>query len=84
MVEVRPWENVSLLEIQEKFHTYLDFIEGGHLVRQYPDAQGARLIIRLDTVETPPTEMSIFFDVVQREWLSPAGIGFELGKFIID
>jgi hypothetical protein len=54
------------------------------LVRQYPDAQGARLIIRLDTVETPPTEMSIFFDVVQREWLSPAGIGFELGKFIID
>ena len=83
MVEVRPWEDVGLLEIQEKFKTYLAFIENGCLVESYPEAQGAQVIIRLDTVESISEEIASFLDVVKKEWLIPMGIELELGKLTI-
>ncbi|MFA6174369.1 MAG: DUF6572 domain-containing protein [Kiritimatiellales bacterium] len=79
MVEVRSWKDVDLLELQEKFKTYLAFVEEGHLLEQFPKVKGFSVIIRLDSVEPPPRSVMKFIDEVKKLWLAPLSIRFEYG-----
>lgn len=43
------WQDkkMHLRAIQSKVYCYLDYVEGGQLITDYPDAEGARLVIEL-------------------------------------
>jgi len=81
MVETRSWgdEGELLLQLQEKFHTYLDFIEQGELVRKFPAAKGKQIVVRLDTKEAPGDLEMNFLRAANSEWLSPLSITLEWG-----
>ena len=47
-------EREHLLAIQEKFNRYLDFIEGGQILEDYPSARNRALVIDVIFRFTPP------------------------------
>jgi hypothetical protein len=83
MSETRAWgsEGVLLLDLQEKFHSYLDFVEQGQLLKKFPDLAGKKIRIRLDTTEKPSDTELDFLKRAKSEWLKPLGISLEWGLF---
>ena len=81
MSEPRAWgsEGALLPELQARFHAYLDFVETGQLTRTYPRVAGKRVCIRLECAYPPGRLEERFLTRAQDEWLTPAGISFELG-----
>lgn len=74
MVASEPWSDEGVLALQSKIKSYLSFIEEGQFLRTYPDAQGKRLSLQLDTVHPLPHAAKTFIDAATRQWLEPLGI----------
>jgi hypothetical protein len=82
LVETEDWgaDGARLLELQEKFHAYLDFVETGKVWERFPEHAGKPIRFRLDhTFPLGSNEMK-FLEAAQREWLNPLGIGLESGS----
>ena len=63
MVEERPWSGgeAQLREVEAKFNAYLEYVLGGHMVKQYPAYEGRPVRFQLDCVENPPASSRNFF-----------------------
>ncbi len=63
MLEERAWGAApeQLRQLQDKFNSYLSYVLGGHLVKQYPDYEGKAVCFQLDCLENPPAEHRNFF-----------------------
>jgi len=65
--------------LQDKINTYLSYIEGGQIFRDYPDARNHRKIYVISVVGkyNPEGDGIRFFDSV-REILKHSGYGFRI------
>ena len=63
MLEERPWDAdpEQLRQLEAKFNAYLEYVLGGHMVKQYPDYADKPVRIQLDCVENPRSEDGAFF-----------------------
>ena len=63
MLEERPWgsEADQLRQLEAKFNSYLEYVLGGHMARQYPDYAKLQVRFQLDCVENPRPEDRAFF-----------------------
>lgn len=63
MLEERPWEDgeAQLHELEAKFNAYIEYVLGGHFVRQYPEYAERPVRFQLDCRENPRPEQQSFF-----------------------
>jgi len=63
MLEERPWsgDESQLRQVEAKFNAYLEYVLGGHMVKQYPDYEGKPVRFQLDCVENPRPDHHSFF-----------------------
>ena len=63
MLEERPWEagGDQLRELEAKFNAYIEYVLGGHLVRQYPEYAERPVRFQLDCRENPRADQQAFF-----------------------
>ena len=63
MLEERPWgsDPEQLRQLEAKFNAYLEYVLGGHMVKQYPDYADKPVRMQLDCVENPPQADAAFF-----------------------
>lgn len=63
MLEERPWEGGEdqLREVEAKFNAYLEYVLGGHMVRQYPQYAERPVRFQLECRENPRPEQQAFF-----------------------
>jgi hypothetical protein len=66
MIEQRPWGAVQdqIRQIEDKFNSYLGYVKGGMLERQYPQYAGATVVFRLECAEPPGPQESGFLEAV--------------------
>ena len=76
MVEIRPWgEHGALLpDLQEKLNTYLSYVEGGQLWRDYPAMTGKKVAFRLHTQFPLAKREEEFIAIVKEKYLDPRDI----------
>jgi hypothetical protein len=76
-----PWQDSGrhcrLLE--KKISRYLEFVRGGQILKQFPQAAGTPVRINL-ICEHDLTEFALRFLAAAREQLGAAGITFSYGK----
>jgi len=79
MVEARPWGAVpdQVRQIEDKFNSYLSYVKGGMLERQYPQYAGAPVVFLLECVEAPGGQESTFLGAVQK-FADEEGIRFDV------
>ncbi len=75
-------EEQHLYALQTKINNYLDGIESGQLVSQYPDAKGKAILIQI-IAQFRPNKRGYEFFRSARETLKSAGYGLNIG-FIHD
>ena len=68
MFEERPWDGdlERLMELQNKINHYLAFALDGELVRQYPQAKGKKVQLRLDCSHEPDTQVLEFIEAARK------------------
>ena len=66
MLEERPWNSVPdhMRQVEAKFNAYLEYVLGGHFVKQYPQYEGVNVCFRIDCVENPPAKDNAFFNAM--------------------
>lgn len=59
MIEDRPWADLDgqLRELQAKINTYVEYVVGGQLARDFPSVAGSPVEIVLQCASPPPTEL---------------------------
>jgi hypothetical protein len=79
MVETRSWGTRGdlLADFQAKLNTYLAYALDGEMLEHYPQVAGKRICFRLHSVFPPGPEEQRFIEIVCRQHLAPAGIGWE-------
>jgi len=77
MLEPRPWgsDPEQLDQLEEKLNSYLGYVLGGHLVRQYPDYEGMPVRFQLECVASPRVLEEDFLAAARHHC---AGEGIEL------
>jgi len=73
-------EGALVPELQEKFLTYLDFVEHGFLAKKYPKLAGKPVRIRLDSRHARGKLEMDFLAAAKSQWLESLGISLELGR----
>jgi hypothetical protein len=63
MLEERPWTpgDAQLRQIEAKFNSYLSYVLGGHMAKQYPEYAERPVRFQLDCAENPRAEDRAFF-----------------------
>ena len=63
MLEERPWAEGEdqIRELEAKFNAYIEYVLGGHMVRQYPEYAERPVRFQLDCRENPRPEQQAFF-----------------------
>jgi hypothetical protein len=69
-------ESLHLQLLQDKINAYLQFIESGQILDDYPDAAGRELIIETVMKFEPNEEGTSFLENAKEE-VTKAGIGFQ-------
>ena len=66
MIEKRAWGAApdQIKQIEDKFNSYLAFVQAGHLTREYPQYEGVPVVIRLDCAEPPGGQEEAFLAAV--------------------
>ena len=67
MLERRGWGRWArqLLEIQEKYNSYLSYVQGGFLARDYPAYAERRVRLELHCTEIPGDEQVEFLEAMR-------------------
>ena len=63
MLKQRPWgsDPEQLRQLEAKFNAYLEYVLGGHLVKQYPQYADTSVRFQIDCVENPRAGDRAFF-----------------------
>jgi hypothetical protein len=63
MLERRPWgtDPEQLRQLEAKFNSYLEYVLGGHLVKQYPQYAEMPVRFQIDCADNPHPEDRPFF-----------------------
>lgn len=63
MLEERPWgaDPDQLRQLEAKFNSYLSYVHGGHMAKQYPDYAERPVRFQLDCASNPRPEDRPFF-----------------------
>jgi hypothetical protein len=79
MVEDRPWGMSGMLlpDLQAKMNTYLQYAVKGGLARDYPAVAGKSVELQLRCSYPLGEREEQFVDIVRRQHLDPAGVGFQ-------
>jgi len=79
MIEPRRWGAApdQIRQIEDKFNSYLGYVKGGMLERQYPQYAGAPVVFRLECAQTPRGQESNFLGAVQK-FAAEEGIRFDV------
>ena len=89
MLEPRSWESEpeQLRQLEAKFNSYLEYVLGGHMVKQYPQYADRRVCFRLECVENPRPADSAFFTAVSNfaagediRWVVEVNPGLEVSE----
>ena len=58
-----PWNTdpEQLRQLEAKFNAYLEYVLGGHMVKQYPQYTDKQVRFQIDCVENPPAADRAFF-----------------------
>lgn len=68
-------DNEHLLILQNKINAYINFIETGQLVKEYPDAQGRKIIFNI-IAKCVPTETACNYLKKVESLLESCGYGY--------
>jgi hypothetical protein len=81
LVEEREWggDGELLPDLQAKLNTYLEYVQGGQLVEDYPDLRGHPVTFRLHYFHEPTAREREFIRIVVNQHLHPRNIGWEQG-----
>ncbi|MBP7780190.1 MAG: hypothetical protein KA045_01475 [Burkholderiaceae bacterium] len=55
----------------------MDFIESGQLFEKFPEAKGKNIVFRLQSTFAPSAQALELVEIIKRNYLVPASIGFE-------
>lgn len=67
IVDQLEWgEDEHLFLLQEKFNTYLRFVESGEILEAFPDSKGRNVLIELILKYPFNQDAEIFFDKITR------------------
>lgn len=82
MLEERAWNSVPdhLRQVEAKFNAYLEYVLGGHFVKQYPQYEGRAVRLQIDCAENPHAKDSGFFTAMSN---FAAGEGLRLVVSVI-
>jgi hypothetical protein len=77
-----PWDDINkhLHALQEKIYAYLDFIEDGEVVQNFPEAAGRSVVIDIVMKFAAPADVQWFFDKI-REPVEAAGASLAVHLF---
>jgi hypothetical protein len=78
MVATEPWSEEKVLALQSKTQAYLDYIDSGGLVTDYPQSRGMNVRLQLDTTYPPSALAKQFIERATTQWLQPLGIPFSI------
>jgi hypothetical protein len=83
MVETRPWGDKGglLPDLQAKIYAYLDYIESGQLVRNYPQAKDKTVAICLHASFPTTKREDDFIALIKKTYLDPQHIAWTTGVF---
>ena len=73
-------KNEHLLILQEKINTYLAFIEGGQLYKEYPAAEGKKIVIQVIGKYPLNSEAKKFYELAGKK-IKEAGFSLEFKMF---
>ena len=68
-------ENEHFIIIQDKLNSYLNFIESGQLLEEYPNSKNKNIDIKI-MMKFPPSENAIFFLYKCKKIINEANINF--------
>ena len=79
LVEERPWGDRGelLRELETKLNTYIEYVEGGQLVHDYPDLVGKPVAFRLHYFHEPGANEREFIRIAVQQYLHPRSIRWE-------
>ena len=79
MIESRPWGAApdQIKQVEDKFNSYLGYVKGGMLEREYPQYAGAPVVFRLECTEIPSKQENTFLTAVH-DFAAEEGIRFEV------
>ena len=79
MLETRPWGSApdQIKQVEDKFNSYLGYVKGGMLEREYPQYAGAPVVFRLECSEAPSNQENAFLTAVHG-FAAEEGIRFEV------
>jgi hypothetical protein len=79
LVEEREWGEAGELlpALQDKLNTYLEYVENGQLLEDYPDLAGSSVTFRLHYLHEPTSREREFMRIVVQQHLVPRRIGWE-------
>jgi Family of unknown function (DUF6572) len=62
MLEERPWgaDPEQLRQLEAKFNSYLEYVLGGHMARQYPDYAQRPVRFQIECTANPPASARLF------------------------
>jgi len=62
MLEERPWgaDPEQLRQLEAKFNSYLEYVLGGHMARQYPDYAERPVRFQIECTANPPASARPF------------------------
>jgi hypothetical protein len=85
MIESRPWGAApdQIKQIEEKFNSYLGYVKGGMLEREYPQYAGAPVVFRLECAETPGRQEHAFLAAVS-DFAAGEDIRFDVAVIATD
>ena len=81
LVDLTGWGSIEKnIQLQERINLCMQFLDSGELHKEYPDAQGKQVTIRLYLSEQPDAEGKLFLAAVS-EQIKSFDVGFECEKY---
>lgn len=79
LIEERAWGDVGALlpDLENKLNTYLEYVESGQLLEDYPDLRGTRVTFRFHYFHELTAREREFIRIVVQQHLVPREIGWE-------
>ena len=67
MLEERSWgeDPAQIQQIEAKFNSYLAYVQGGYMAREYPQYADCEVSIQLDCASPPRAEDQAFLQAIQ-------------------
>ncbi|MFO1190862.1 MAG: DUF6572 domain-containing protein [Rhodoferax sp.] len=78
MVATEPWGDEKVLALQSKTQAYLEYLDSGCLLKDYPQSRDMKVRLQLDSTYPISPMAKQFIEVATAQWLRPLGIPFSV------